>query len=193
MSPVTAVAIRQFSSDGHDSDHLTHVDSDGKAAMVGVGHKTITRRTAVASGKIIIGEAAFKLVSDNNIKKGDVLTVAQIAGVMAAKKTSSLIPLCHPLNLDNIKVKGVLIIQVNCTEFCQVQLKLDPEDYSVKVQSEVDVSAKTGVEMEALTSVSVTLLTVYDMCKAVTKNMTITDIKLDIKTGGKSDYSASKS
>jgi len=177
MSPVTAVAIRQFSSDGHDSDHLTHVDSDGKAAMVGVGHKTITRRTAVASGKIIIGEAAFKLVSDNNIKKGDVLTVAQIAGVMAAKKTSSLIPLCHPLNLDNIKV----------------QLKLDPEDYSVNVQSEVDVSAKTGVEMEALTSVSVTLLTVYDMCKAVTKNMTITDIKLDIKTGGKSDYSALES
>ena len=152
--------------------HLTHVDTDGKANMVGVGHKTPTRRTAIATGKIILGKSAFDLVQQNNIKKGDVLTVAQLAGVMGAKQTSTLIPLCHPLQLDNIEVR----------------LELVPADLAIKVEAKVEVTGKTGVEMEALTSVSVSLLTIYDMCKAVTKNMTITDIKLIIKTGGKSDY-----
>ena len=152
--------------------HLTHVDTDGKANMVGVGHKTPTRRTAIATGKIILGKSAFDLVQQNNIKKGDVLTVAQLAGVMGAKQTSTLIPLCHPLQLDNIEVR----------------LKLVPADLAIKVKAKVEVTGKTGVEMEALTSVSVSLLTIYDMCKAVTKSMTITDIKLIIKTGGKSDY-----
>ena len=140
--------------------------------MVGVGNKSDTRRVALASGKIILGEAAFKLVQENNIKKGDVLSVAQIAGIMGAKQTSSLIPLCHPLNLDNVEVK----------------LSMEDTDLSIKVEAMVEVTGKTGVEMEALTSVSVTLLTVYDMCKAVTKDMVITDIKLRLKTGGKSDY-----
>jgi len=134
--------------------HLTHVDTDGKANMVGVGHKTPTRRTAIATGKIILGKSAFDLVQQNNIKKGDVLTIA------------------HPLQLDNIEVR----------------LELVPADLAIKVEAKVEVTGKTGVEMEALTSVSVSLLTIYDMCKAVTKSMTITDIKLIIKTGGKSDY-----
>ena len=111
-----------------------------------------------------------------NIKKGDVLTVAQLAGVMGAKQTSTLIPLCHPLQLDNIEVR----------------LELVPADLAIKVEAKVEVTGKTGVEMEALTSVSVSLLTIYDMCKAVTKSMTITDIKLIIKTGGKSDQKLDK-
>ena len=151
---------------------LTHVDSDGKASMVDVGQKNDTVRTAIATGKIILGENAFKLVESNQMKKGDVLTVSQIAGVMGAKQTANLIPLCHPLILNKIDVK----------------LKLDKSDFSVIVEGSVQCSGKTGVEMEALTAVSVTLLTVYDMCKAVTKDMTIENIKLVKKTGGKSDY-----
>merc|ERR1719414_950884 len=140
--------------------------------MVNVGHKKETTRTAVATGNIFLGEEVFKLVESNQMKKGDVLTVSQLAGVMGAKQTSNLIPLCHPLQLDNIEVR----------------LELDPTDLAIKVEAKVEVTGKTGVEMEALTSVSVSLLTIYDMCKAVTKNMIITDIKLIIKTGGKSEY-----
>merc|ERR1719300_444419 len=173
---ITIPTMQYFSTSNNknnsDSDNLTHVDSEGHARMVGVGNKSATRRVALASGKIILGEAAFKLVQENNIKKGDVLSVAQIAGIMGAKQTSSLIPLCHPLNLDNVEVK----------------LSMEDTDLSIKVEAMVEVTGKTGVEMEALTSVSVTMLTVYDMCKAVTKDMVITDIKLRLKTGGKSDY-----
>jgi len=158
----------QFCTDAR----LTHVDSDGKASMVNVGHKVDTIRTAIATGKIILGEQAFELVQNNQIKKGDVLTVSQIAGVMGAKQTPNLIPLCHPLILSKIDVK----------------LNLDKSDCSVTVEGSVECSGKTGVEMEALTAVSVTLLTVYDMCKAVTKDMTIEGIKLVKKTGGKTDY-----
>jgi len=164
----TGIIARQYCSDSR----LTHVDSDGRASMVDVGHKNDTIRTAKATGKIILGEKAFKLVESNQMKKGDVLTVSQIAGVMGAKHTSNLIPLCHPLILDKIDIK----------------LKLDESDYSVLVEGSVQCSGKTGVEMEALTGVSVTLLTVYDMCKAVTKDMLIGEIKLVKKTGGKSDY-----
>jgi len=167
---------RPYSTDRQDStvidSKLTHVDSTGKASMVNVGHKNMTKRTALASGKIYLGEEVFKLVENNQMRKGDVLTVSQIAGVMGVKQTSNLIPLCHPLNLDKIDIK----------------LRLDQSDFSVLVSACVECSGKTGVEMEALTGVSVTLLTVYDMCKAVTKDMVIGDIKLVIKTGGKSDY-----
>ena len=166
--------------DNHRSDtsdnspSLTHVDGAGRANMVGVGHKKQTRRNARASGAILLGPEAFSRVAENSLKKGDVLTVAQIAGVLGAKQTPALIPLCHPLQLDNI----------------EVDLSLDHELLAVKVEAEVEVTGKTGVEMEALTAVSVALLTVYDMAKAVSKDMVITDIKLQFKTGGKSDYGA---
>ena len=158
------------------STNLTHVDGEGRAEMVDVGEKAVSRRTAVAEGKIVLGETAWRLVEENKIKKGDVLTVSQLAGLMAVKQTSSLIPLCHPLNVDNITIT----------------LTLHPSDYSVQVRAEVSCTDKTGVEMEALTGVSVALLTVYDMCKAVTKDMTISDIRLLSKTGGKSDYTGAR-
>ena len=158
------------------STNLTHVDGEGRAEMVDVGEKAVSRRTAVAEGKIVLGETAWRLVEENKIKKGDVLTVSQLAGLMAVKQTSSLIPLCHPLNVDNITIS----------------LTLHPFDYSVQVRAEVSCTDKTGVEMEALTGVSVALLTVYDMCKAVTKDMTISNIRLLSKTGGKSDYTGAR-
>ena len=158
------------------STNLTHVDGEGRAEMVDVGEKAVSRRTAVAEGKIVLGETAWRLVEENKIKKGDVLTVSQLAGLMAVKQTSSLIPLCHPLNVDNITIS----------------LTLHPSDYSVQVRAVVSCTDKTGVEMEALTGVSVALLTVYDMCKAVTKDMTISDIRLLSKTGGKSDYTGAR-
>ena len=168
---VLSLSHRLFStSSSSRGEELTHVDPRGRARMVDVGQKSVTRRTAVATGSILIGEAAFRLVEDNSIKKGDVLTVSQLAGVMAAKQTANLIPLCHPLNLDHIDIK----------------LSLDPAHWAVVVTAEVSCADKTGVEMEALTGVSVTLLTVYDMCKAVNKDMTITNIRLSSKSGGKS-------
>lgn len=157
----------------HD-DHLTHVDESGNAAMVNVNNKADTIRNAKAQGKILLGKKAFDLVQKNQMKKGDVLTVSQLAGIMGAKQTSNLIPLCHPLLLNKI----------------DVNLTLDhtPGSYSILVNAEVECCGKTGVEMEALTAVSVALLTVYDMCKAVTKDMQIQDVRLVAKTGGKSDY-----
>ena len=145
--------------------------------MVGVGSKAATRRTAAATGRICLGPAAFALVQANKVKKGDVLSVAQVAGVLGAKLTPALIPLCHPLPLDHISLG----------------LELDAASHSVLVEARVEVTARTGVEMEALTAASVALLTVYDMCKAVTKDMVITDIRLQLKTGGKSDYVAQDS
>jgi len=140
--------------------------------MVGVGAKRDSIRTAEAEGRIIIGRTATTLVAQNGMKKGDVLTVAQLAGVMGAKATSSLIPLCHPLLITNITV----------------DLTLDVEQAAVVVRSRVECTGKTGVEMEALTGASIALLTVYDMCKAVSKDMVITDVHLVTKTGGKTEY-----
>jgi len=139
---------------------LSHTDSQGRAKMVDVGGKIVQRRTARASGRIALARSTVDLIRENQIKKGDVLTVAQIAGIQAAKRTSDLIPLCHPLVLDSIDVR---------LEIC--------ED-GVTATSEVRCDGRTGVEMEALTAVSVALLTVYDMCKAVDKNMRIGDIRL---------------
>jgi cyclic pyranopterin monophosphate synthase len=139
---------------------LTHTDKKGKAVMVDVGDKEIQTRIARAEGHIVLGTDTLRLIMDNLIKKGDVLTVAQLAGISAAKQTSGLIPLCHNIVLDNVKV----------------ELSIE-EDY-VKAESEVRCTGKTGVEMEALTAVSVALLSIYDMCKAVDKNMIIQDICL---------------
>ena len=139
---------------------FSHVDSDGKASMVDVGDKHIQDRKAVAKGKILLTPETNQLIRENKMKKGDVLTVAQIAGIQAAKQTPNLIPLCHTLILDKVDVNCTIkgdCVQVVCTVRCQ---------------------GKTGVEMEALTGTSVALLTIYDMCKAVDKQMMITEITL---------------
>jgi cyclic pyranopterin phosphate synthase len=142
---------------------LTHTDKKGKAVMVDVGDKEIQLRIAKASGHIILASETIKLIKDNLLKKGDVLTVAQLAGITAAKQTSGLIPLCHNIVLDNVKVDVVV------------------DSTGVRVESEVHCTGKTGVEMEALTAVSIALLTVYDMCKAVDKKMIIDNTGLTEK------------
>lgn len=149
---------------------LSHVDARGKASMVNVSEKLSCKRVAIASGKVLLGPIAFPMVASNQISKGDVLTVAKIAGIWGAKQTGSLIPLCHNISLSNV----------------QVNLELDEQESSVIIKSEVTAVGVTGVEMEALTAVSVAALTIYDMCKAVSKHITISDIQLESKTGGKS-------
>ena len=143
---------------------LSHIDKKGKANMVDVGHKLEQLRIAKASGFIKLSKEAIQLIKENNISKGDVLTVAEIAGIQAAKRTSDLIPLCHPLQITKIDVKATL------------------EKNGVKIISEVKCIGQTGIEMEALTAVSVALLTIYDMCKAVDKKMVIEQISLLEKT-----------
>jgi len=143
---------------------LSHLDDAGKARMVDVGAKAPQRRVARAEGLIELAAATVELVRANQLKKGDVLTVAQVAGIQAAKRTAELVPLCHPLTLDH------------------VQVRLEVVDAGVRAVSEVACVGRTGVEMEALTAVSVALLTVYDMCKAVDKSMRITQIVLTEKT-----------
>jgi cyclic pyranopterin phosphate synthase len=142
---------------------LTHVDDKGKATMVDVGGKPVSYRVARASGHITLEAPTIRLINTNTLSKGDVLTVAQIAGINAAKQTSSLIPLCHNIVIDNVKVVA------------------ETDSTGVSVNSEVVCTGRTGVEMEALTAVSVALLTVYDMCKAVDKKMSIDFIRLDKK------------
>jgi molybdenum cofactor biosynthesis protein MoaC len=148
---------------------LTHVNSQGKASMVDVGHKQHTLRKASASGKVIVGSPIFQAILQNNLKKGDVLTVSRLAGILGAKQTSNLIPLCHPIFLSQIIV--------DCT--------LEAPD-TVSITSSVSTTGQTGVEMEALTAVSVAALTVYDMCKAMSKDIRIQDIQLESKSGGNS-------
>jgi cyclic pyranopterin monophosphate synthase len=143
---------------------LSHIDSEGKAKMVDVGHKEQQLRIAIAEGHIALNHETIALISENNIKKGDVLTVAEIAGIQAAKQTSGLIPLCHPLLINKVRVNATL------------------DEIGVKVCGEVRCIGQTGVEMEALTAVSVALLTIYDMCKAVDKTMVIGEIRLVEKT-----------
>ncbi len=157
-----------------DAPTLTHVNpQSGDVRMVDVSQKPDSVRTAVAAGRVRIGEAAFRRVEEHTIQKGDVLTVAQIAGILGAKQTSKLIPLCH-----DVQVKGV-----------DVELSLNEADFAVEVRAFAKSVGPTGVEMEALTAVSVAALTVYDMCKSVTKGIEITGIRLLAKTGGQSgDY-----
>ena len=147
---------------------FTHFNSEGRAKMVDVGEKPVSHRTAVAAGKVLVNKDTFSLIQTGGMKKGDVLTVAQIAGIMGAKQTSAIIPMCHPVPINGINLS----------------LKLNDNDLSVDITAEVECDGRTGVEMEALTAVSVAALTVYDMCKAVQKDITITDIRLLEKHGG---------
>lgn len=149
---------------------LTHIGSMGEAQMVDVSPKESSKRTAISSCKVILGKKVFDLVLANQIAKGDVLSVAKIAGISGAKETSSLIPLCHNITLTHVRV----------------DLRLNPEDFSVDIEGEASSTGKTGVEMEAMTAVTIAGLTVYDMCKAASKDIQITDIRLERKTGGKS-------
>jgi cyclic pyranopterin monophosphate synthase len=145
---------------------LSHLDAEGRARMVDVGDKPVSDRTAIASGAVRMSREAYDLVAGEGVQKGDVLAVAEVAGVMGAKRTGELIPLCHPLGLDHV----------------QVEARLDPELPGVQVTAAVRVTGRTGVEMEALTAVTVACLTVYDMVKAVDKGMVIEDVKLVSKT-----------
>ncbi len=149
---------------------LSHFDGTGNARMVDVGDKEITERVAVARASVIMQAATLKLIATKKAKKGDVLAVAQLAGIMAAKRTPDLIPLCHPLALNSVDVK----------------LTLDPKRKAVDIEATCKLKGRTGVEMEALTAASVAALTVYDMCKSVDRGMVISGVKLVHKSGGKS-------
>jgi len=149
---------------------LTHFDKSGNAHMVDVGAKEITERVAIARATVTMQAATIKLIQTRTAKKGDVLAVAQLAGIMAAKKTSDLIPLCHPLALSSVDLK----------------LTVDAKRHAVDIEATCKLKGRTGVEMEALTAASVAALTVYDMCKAVDRGMVISDVKLVHKSGGKS-------
>lgn len=149
---------------------LTHLDESGRASMVDVGHKPETERSAVVRGHVSMQPETLRLISEGLLKKGDVLSVARIAGIMAAKRTSEMIPLCHPLQLTHV----------------DVELSLDAESSRVLIESRVRTVGKTGVEMEALTAATVAALTVYDMAKAVDRGMRIQDIRLVEKHGGQS-------
>lgn len=147
---------------------FTHFNDQGRAKMVDVGEKDVTRRTASAAVRVLVNEETFNLIRSGGMKKGDVLTTAQIAGVMGAKRTPDLIPMCHPILVDGINL----------------ELHLDETRHSVEIKATVSCCGRTGVEMEALTAASTAALTVYDMCKAVQKDMVITDLRLVSKTGG---------
>lgn len=150
--------------------NFTHFNQDGEAIMVDVSQKDITMRRAIAEGSIKVNQEVFRSIKEQTNKKGDVLAVARVAGIMAAKKTSDMIPLCHPLFITKVTI----------------DFELDEENYMIKAIATTKVNGKTGVEMEALHAVSVTLLTIYDMCKAIDKSMEISDIRLLHKEGGKS-------
>ena len=149
---------------------FSHFNEDGRARMVDVGGKDVTKRTAVAVGRVLVNRECFDLIKSGGMNKGDVMRTAQIAGIMGAKKTSEVIPMCHPIMING----------------ANITFHLNEEDLAVEIQSEVKCSGVTGVEMEALTAVSIAALTVYDMCKAVQKDMVIDQIHLVSKSGGKS-------
>jgi cyclic pyranopterin phosphate synthase len=155
---------------------FNHFDSDGAAHMVNVGEKPVTARRAIACGEIIMEPETLAMITDGTTKKGDVLSVARLAGIMGAKQTAALIPLCHPLGLDH------------------VSLALDPDSSlpGIRITASCAVTGRTGIEMEAMTAASVAALTIYDMCKAVDRQMVITNIRLTHKSGGKSgEFNAS--
>ena len=173
-APVCAETVPKNGTDGAEETTImpetdfTHFDDEGNARMVNVGGKAVTHRTAVAAGRVLVNRQTFDLIRSGGVKKGDVLTVAQIAGIMAAKRTPDLIPMCHPVPVSGIDLR----------------LHLDEQRLSVEIEAAVQCDARTGVEMEALTAVSGAALTVYDMCKAVQRDMVISDIRLVRKTGG---------
>ena len=149
---------------------LSHFGDDGKIKMVDVSSKETSHRVAVASAKVLLNQETISAIKSQTNPKGDPLEIARIAGIMGAKKTSELIPLCHQINLSKVNVSASIT------------------DYGIYVEAEAKTDSKTGVEMEALTAVSVASLTIYDMCKAVQKDILITDIQLESKTGGKADF-----
>lgn len=151
-----------------NQNDFTHFNEQGRAKMVDVGEKAVTQRTATAAARVLVSPETFDRIKTGGMKKGDVLTVAQIAGVMGAKRTPDLIPMCHPIQITGI----------------DLDLSLDETRYSVEIYATVSCTGKTGVEMEALTAASTAALTVYDMCKAVQKDIVISDIRLTDKTGG---------
>lgn len=150
--------------------NLTHIDADGNAVMVDVGDKISTDRVATAACSVLMQPNTIKAITSGKIKKGDVLSIAQLAGIMGSKKTADLIPLCHPIALTSSKV----------------EITIDPARNAVNITANCKINGQTGVEMEALTAVTVSALTVYDMCKAIDRGMQITDIRLTYKSGGKS-------
>ncbi|MHC5543654.1 cyclic pyranopterin monophosphate synthase MoaC [Singulisphaera rosea] len=152
-------------------DELTHFDDAGASRMVDVSSKAVTLRSARASGMIRMASSTLELILDRRASKGDVLEVARLAGILAAKRTGELIPLCHPLGLDSVELSFVPV-----------------DDSSLRIEATAKVSARTGVEMEAMTAVSVAALTVYDMCKAVDRAMVIDQIRLEEKLGGRSGH-----
>ncbi|MDY6825085.1 MAG: cyclic pyranopterin monophosphate synthase MoaC [Thermodesulfobacteriota bacterium] len=149
---------------------FTHLDKNGRVQMVDVGGKADTQRTAVARGTVKMSAEPFDALKNGDVKKGNVLETARIAGIMAAKKTSDLVPMCHPLNISH----------------AGIDFSLDPENRVITIEACVRTTGKTGVEMEAITAVSVAAITIYDMCKSYDKSMVISDIRLIEKTGGKS-------
>lgn len=151
---------------------LTHFDNEGKVIMVDVSDKDETQRIAIARGKIIMNKATLECIENGSIGKGDVLGVARVAGIMASKNTSGLIPMCHPIMITG----------------CSVDFIIDRENNGINIETKVKTTGKTGVEMEALTATSIAALTIYDMCKAIDKTMTITGIHLVEKMGGKSGH-----
>lgn len=151
---------------------FTHINAQGRARMVDVSHKAVTDRIAVAAGSIHMQPETLKLIQDGQMKKGDVLAVAQVAGIMAAKKTSDIIPMCHPLMLTGI----------------DIHFDMDDAASAIHIRASVKTSGQTGVEMEALHAVSAAALTIYDMCKAVDRAMRISDIRVIEKDGGKSGH-----
>ena len=153
-----------------DKAHFSHIDDEGKAAMVDVSAKDTTARSATAKGAVLMAPETLAMIIEGSVKKGDVLSVARLAGIMGAKRTADLVPLCHPLALDAI----------------DVDLSCDTARNAVDITATCRCTGRTGVEMEALTAVSVAALTIYDMCKAVDRGMHLTDIRLVHKSGGKS-------
>ena len=151
-----------------ENKDFTHFNEHGRAYMVNVGDKNITHRTATAMSRVFVNADTFQLIKTGGMKKGDVLTVAQVAGIMGAKKTSELIPMCHPIFISHINL----------------DFELNEKDLSVDITAHAECESKTGIEMEVMTACSVAALTVYDMCKAVQKDMVISEIKLLKKTGG---------
>lgn len=149
---------------------LTHINEQGRAKMVDVSEKEDTAREAVAVGSIYMKKETLERIKEGGIKKGDVLSVAQVGGIMGAKNTSNIIPMCHPINISG----------------CNISFKLDFENFKIDIEAAAKTVGKTGIEMEALTAVSIAALTIYDMCKAIDREMTISNIMLIKKSGGKS-------
>ena len=171
MADPQALNMSKTMSENHlPNDGLTHFDAHGQAHMVDVGGKAPTHRVAVAEGRIVMQPATLEIIQKGSAKKGDVLGVARIAGIMAAKQTSNLIPLCHPLALTRVAVDFEVL----------------PAENAVRCEATVELHGKTGVEMEALTAVQISLLTIYDMCKAVDKGMVMEGVRVLEKQGGKS-------